>query len=383
MIPDGKSRVLVAVGCAALTLFSIGCATSAEDRIDREHALAEPRVQVQWRLALAADRGWETNPREMGTPVVTPGGDLLVGASNGWVYRVISHSGEHRWATPVDASIDAAAQLADRTVYVGTDAAELVALNWSDGQEQWRHQTRGSVEARPTVADGRVFVTDSDDWLYAVDAATGERIWDFRHQPPEFFTIKGGGQPLVVDDVVYSGFADGYLVALHADTGDEIWSVHLGDETGEFGDIDLPLYDYDDRLIATSYAGGIYAVDKDTGALEWHVDRNNLSGVQMVGGWLLATSADGEVFAVDTRDGEINWDRQLPDGHSASDLSTVEEFVVVATSDGPIYWLDLATGRVNSGWKPSSGFQSAPVFDNRLGYVMSNRGYLYGFGLAY
>lgn len=371
----GLLAVLVAISATA-------CATGpdspgAADQSD------EFRVEVDWRVDLAADRLWDIDPREMGRPVLTPRGDLIVGASDGWVHRIEGHSGEVRWSTPVDGSIDAAARFADGTVYVGTDAAQLVAVDWRDGTEQWRHETAGSVEARPTVADGRVFVTDSEDRLYAVDAATGERLWTFQAEAPEFFTIKGGGQPLVDDEIVYCGFADGTLRALHVDTGDEIWTTHLGDETGEFGDVDLPLFERDEELIATSHAGGVFAVDKETGALDWHVDRSDVSGVAYESGWLFATTATGRVLVVDTREGEIDWEYELPGEYTAMDVGLTGPFVAVATGQGPMYWLEMTSGQPITKWVPSRGFQSAPVFGDRQGYVMSNRGYLYGFGLAF
>lgn len=372
----GLLAVLVAVTAAA-------CASGPDGSSPTADEPDELRVDVQWRVDLAGDRGWELDPREMGRPVLTPRGDLIVGATDGWLHRIEGHSGDVRWSTPVGGSIDAAARLADGTVYVGSDAGELVAVDWRTGAEQWRHETAGSVESRPTAEAGRIFVTDSEDRLYAVDAASGERLWTYQSDEPDFFTIKGGGQPLVEDDVVYCGFADGNLTALHADSGDEIWSTHLGDETGEFGDVDLPLFDRGEELVATSHAGGIYSIDKETGTVGWHVERSDISGVEFESGWLFASTATGDVLAVDTREGDVAWEYELPSEYTAMDVGLTGPFVAVATGQGPMYWLEMTSGTPVTGWLPSTGFQSAPVFAEGQGYVMSNRGYLYGFGLAF
>lgn len=368
---------------AALALFlGVACANEAVIPADSPRA-SDVRVDVQWRLDLASDRAWELDPREMGQPVLSPGGDLLVGASNGWVYRIRAHSGQIVWGSEIGGSIDASAKLVGRTVYVGTDAGYLVSLDWTDGEEQWRTETRGSVETRPTVADGRVFVTDSNDVLYALDAASGEPLWDFQHQTPDFFTLKGGGEPLVIDDVVYCGFADGRLTALHTDVGEEIWTVDLGHDVDEFGDIDVPLFSDEDRLIAISHSGGIYALERQTGATLWHADITGVVGAEKHEHWLFGAAATGMVFALDTREGEVYWDYELADQDATVDVSVAGPFVAVAVSDGPMYWLHLRSGEPAAKWAPSTGFQNAPIFDDRYGYVMSNRGYLYGFGLAF
>ena len=369
---------------AALVAFvGFSCATTeAAIPADSERA-ADVRVDVKWRLDLAADRLWEMNPRELGDPVLSPGGDLLVGASNGWVYRIKTHSGDVEWQTKVGGSIDAKARLMGGNVYVGSDDGYLVVLDWREGEEIWRFETRGSVESRPTVADGRVFFTDSDDYLYAVDATTGELLWDYQREAPDFFTIKGGGEPLVVGDRVFCGFADGSLNALYADTGEEIWSTQLGDDVGEFGDIDLPLILDDDRLIAVSHSGGVYSVEPETGAILWRNDVSDVAGIEMVHGWLFGARTTGGVFAMDTREGDIYWEVELPEGHAPMDVAIAGSILAVPTAHGPIYWLRVRTGETLVKWGPARGFQNAPVFDHRYGYVMSNHGYLYGFSLAY
>ncbi len=368
---------------ALVAFFGICCATTdAPIAADSERA-ADVRVDVKWRLDLASDRMWEMDPRELGDPVLTPGGDILVGASNGWVYRILPHSGEIVWETKIGGQIDAQGRLVGRTLYMGTDAGYLVSLDWRDGEELWRFETRGSVESRPTVAGGRVFFTDSDDVLYALDATTGELLWDYQRATPEFFTIKGGGEPLVLDDVVYCGFADGALTALFIDTGEEIWSTELGDELGEFADIDLPLILHDDRIVAISHSGGIYALEPDTGAILWHSDLTDVGGVEMQLGWLFGARTTGSVFALDTREGEVYWEVDVPEGQAPMDVSIAGSLLAVPMANGPMYWLRVRTGETLVKWRPASGFQNAPVFDERYGYVMSNRGYLYGFGLAF
>lgn len=362
---------------ALAAFFGAACVQNAPHLVDDDL-----QVRVAWRTDLTTDRLWELEVRELGQPILSAGGDLLIGASDGWVYRIEAPTGQVTWATDVGGSVDGAAALVSNTVYVGTDEGEVIALDWRHGVELWRFETRGSVETTPTVSGGRLFVPDSDDVLYALDAATGDFLWDYQRRSPEFFTIKGGGQPLAVGNELYAGFADGHLVALYADSGEEIWTVYLGDESGEFGDVDLPISIDDERLVAISHAGGVYGVERDTGALLWRTEIAEVSSAELVGSWLFVTTATGRVAAIDTGEGQLRWEYELDEG-AAADLTAVDSFIVVAAAQGPLVWLDIHSGRPVGKWAPSSGFQSAPVFDERQGYVVSNRGYLYGFRLAF
>ncbi|TXD37601.1 PQQ-binding-like beta-propeller repeat protein [Lujinxingia vulgaris] len=341
------------------------------------------RVKVEWRVPLSSDRPWEINPREFGKPVLAPGGDLVVGASDGYVYRVRADTGELVWSKEIGGSIDAPVALVDGYVYAASSQGSLHKLSWERGEEIWRADGRSAFEAQPAVSDGLVAVTDSADVLYVFDAVSGELVWDYQRRQPDFFTIMGGGTPVFSGNRIFCGFADGHLVSLFSDSGEVEWTANLGDASQEFGDVDLAVIDDGELLYAVSYAGGIYAVEKSSGALMWHQDIESVADLIMQGPWLLGVSATGHVFALSKNDGEPVWRFRMPEGQSPVALSTTGPLLSVATASGPLYLVRTRDGRPVTRWNPSSGFQRAPVYDSVRGYTLSNRGYLYGYRLAY
>ncbi|WP_246084548.1 outer membrane protein assembly factor BamB family protein, partial [Salinadaptatus halalkaliphilus] len=56
--------------------------------------------------------------------------------------------------------------VADGTVFVGSDDANLYAVNAETGNQQWAF-TGSLARSSPTVADGTVFVGSDDNNLYA------------------------------------------------------------------------------------------------------------------------------------------------------------------------------------------------------------------------
>jgi outer membrane protein assembly factor BamB len=83
----------------------------------------------------------------------------------------------------LDAELTGGVAVTDRRAFVGTDAAEVVALDRSDGSVAWRAATRGPVRATPAVAGDAssrtVYATDHDGTLSAFAAADGSVR--FRH----------------------------------------------------------------------------------------------------------------------------------------------------------------------------------------------------------
>lgn len=119
-----------------------------------------------------------------GGPVEGPiaalgGGDVVFGSTDGKLYR-LSPEGGKRFAVDVGGAVRGGVAVAadEGTLYAGTMAGELVAIDAAKGAVEWRVKTGGPIRATPVLdPEGRLYVGSRDRGLYAVDAATGEIAW--------------------------------------------------------------------------------------------------------------------------------------------------------------------------------------------------------------
>jgi len=113
---------------------------------------------------------------------------------------------------------------ADGTVYVGTDAGWLVALD-RNGKVLWRYDTGDEITASPSVGlDGRVYVTS--DSIYCLEPG-GDLLWSFGAEDEYDYFF-----PSAVPDRdgnVYAGNVDGHLYAVGPD-GEMLWRKMSTDE---------------------------------------------------------------------------------------------------------------------------------------------------------
>jgi outer membrane protein assembly factor BamB len=58
-------------------------------------------------------------------------------------------------------------------VYIGSEKAQLYALNTSDGTVAWQTRVAGEAISRPVVSDGMVLVHTSNGQLQALNEAMG------------------------------------------------------------------------------------------------------------------------------------------------------------------------------------------------------------------
>ena len=132
----------------------------------------------------------------------------------------------------------------DGRMFVGfNDQDKLVALNAQTGDELWTFFTEGPVRVPPAAHDGRVYFCSDDGFLYCVDAETGGLIWKLRGGPSAQHAIGNQrivsawvarGGPVIRDKTVYFAasiwpFMGTFIYAVDAESGTIEW---VNDRTG-------------------------------------------------------------------------------------------------------------------------------------------------------
>ena len=109
-------------------------------------------------------------------------GTAFVADDAGVVYAFDADA-DRRWTREVGAPVTGGTAVTDSRVVVGTEAAEVVALDRATGAVAWRATTPGPVRGTPAVAggsDATVYAADHDGTLSAFAAADG--TVRFRHE---------------------------------------------------------------------------------------------------------------------------------------------------------------------------------------------------------
>lgn len=382
------ARPAYLVGGAAV-LLSLALSACAAPKAETAGAFGveafapRPHLKVSWRQHINPTEAWEYKPREYSTPLYRERTDqIYVGTDDGRVFKLRAGDGEILWSTRLDGPIHAEPTFGDGRIYVGTLAGTFYALDDASGKVEWEADAVASLESKAAFAEGRVFYTSSDGVLVAADAATGETLWNYRRSGPEYFTIKETAKPVVEKDAVYCGFADGVMAALQIDTGELIWKSDLSGGATEFIDADEDPIIAGDRLFAASYAGGVYALDKMTGEYVWTKEISSVADFVYGDQTLYVASATGRIVALDGDAGEVLWGFEFEE-HDPVALTATRLYLFVSTASGPIYTLDRTTGYPLMTWDPSRGFNTPVVIGKANAFAFSNRGYMYGFDLAY
>jgi len=184
----------------------------------------------------------------------------------------------------------------DDLLYVPYRDGDVQALDSETYEEVWRVETKEGVWATPLLQDGVVYFTSIDHFLYAVDAETGNAVWD---------------QPVDLEGAIAS----------------------------------TPLYD-DGYLYVGSYSHKMYKVDAVSGEIVAEYEGHNWvwSTPVLMDGVLYYTDLSGYVYALNAADLSERWaERHAEKGIRPAPVVT-EDYVVAASRDGKVYWLDRESG---------------------------------------
>lgn len=338
---------------------------------------------VDWNLQLVPNQFWEYAPREFAAPSVdSETGRIIVLTRDGFV-RSISPEGKVEWQFKAAMPFNSAALVKDGVVYAACADGNLYALNGrtlnKDGELIWKYHAGEELATTPVYADGKILVASETDVLYAIDAKTGKWLWQARQDLPSGFTIRGVAMPRVEMGVVYMGFADGTLTAMDLNDGTRKWERALAPNVQQFADVDTsPVVDESGTVFAASYKDGVYALNAETGEVQWHTVAQGLTSLISRGDVLFGTG-DGKVVAMHARTGQTLWTLDI--GNRYARAPAFVKGLLIVPTNGALIFVDPSTGRSRVSWDPGKGVSATPVFaDSRL-YVLSNLGYLYALEL--
>jgi outer membrane protein assembly factor BamB len=357
----------------ALAALVAGC--SSISKLDKPTGI--PEVISTWVMPLRAVPRFDLSPYERTKPIVL--GDILYTADlQGRVLAVHRTLGYILWETKMPAGVSGAFAYGRSKLIVGDKQGNLIALNARDGSEAWRFKVGSEWLAPPSVSLNHVFAVTSAGDLYALGESNGREIWHYNRRGDEKMTILGSGGPAVYGNSdVFQGFSDGTLVALTAEKGKVIWEKKLKSRE-RFYDIEMTPYVDDKRVVAATYDGRVYGVNRITGETNWVFPVGSYSGFVVENGRLYFGGVNHQFYAIDLASGQPIWTTAYEGGISATPV-ILKNILIFPTSSDPTYLVDTQKGKILGRVILGAGTLAAvaPSNDDGWFYALSNYGNLY------
>jgi outer membrane protein assembly factor BamB len=351
---------------------------------------------------------------ERGRAEIDPAhGRVFVGSSDHGLYALRASNGSSIWRFET-AGLVQSEPLYDSemdTVYFGSHDGAIYAVHAADGTLVWRYNCGAEVARKPVLGGETLFFANGADQLFAIDRRSGKTIWSVHRTPALGMEIAGYAGPMLDGGLVYMAYSDGHVIAYDARDGAERWTpVDLSAEA-EQAATDTPRYlDVDttpviDELAngkvvyVASYAGGVFALDAQTGARVWMNEK--AIGVTDLLLWrepahapspggpdrggpmvperrmLIASSAVSGMWALEPATGRMLWRVPVPEGGITAPVPLMGAIFFGTTRYGAFLMSPL-NGKVIDGFDLGTGFAQTPAAYGNRAFLLSNAGTFLG-----
>ncbi len=406
-----RARALVVL--AALSAASGGCESirsGANPEVPNWTHRPSWSMRVIYSKHIVAPSRAEGEPYERGQPEIDVAGRrVFVGSSDHGLYALSAQDGSEIWRFETVGFVQCAPLYDPRedVVYFGSNDGALYKVAAKDGRLLWRFMSNAEVSRRPVLDGGKLYAVNANDTVLAIQPSDGKLLWSQHRTPAMGMEVAGYAGPLVWRGRVYAAFSDGTVTAFDAKSGDEVWQpVDLSAEAEQtLGEV--PQYlDSDTTPVADtleagpvvfvgSYAGGVFALDADTGTQVWanpavagvsdlvlweqpaHAPRHGQGPAIPARHLLMAATGTTGLWALDPETGREVWRKELPAGGVSAPVP-IQGALMVSNSRLGLFLVSPLDGGLIDGVDTGDGISMTPATHGRRAFVVTNGGNFLG-----
>ncbi len=267
-------------------------------------------------------------------------------------------------------------------VYVGTEKAQVYALNTSDGSQAWQTKVAGEALSRPVISDGLVLIHTSNGQLQALNESDGAVKWTVNLDMPAL-SLRGESAPTTAFGAAIVGGDNGRVSAVLMQQGQMIWQQRISQANGpteidRLSDVDTTPVVAGNVVYALAYNGNLTALDLRSGQIMWKRELGSVSDFVVDGDRIYIIDQNDRVLALTTDGGVTLWTQSDLLHRNLTAPALYNGYIVTGDSEGYVHWINVADGRFVAQQKvDSSGFLTEPVVAGGKLLIQAKDGTLY------
>jgi len=266
--------------------------------------------------------------------------------------------------------------------YIGSEKAQIYALNTADGTIAWQTRVAGEALSRPVVSDGLVLVHTSNGILQALNESDGAVKWTVNLDMPSL-SLRGESAPTSAYGAAIVGGDNGRVSAVLMQQGQMIWQQRISQATGateidRLSDVDTTPVVVNGVVYALAYNGNLTALDLRSGQIMWKRELGSVNDFIVDGGRIYLVDQNDRLLALNTEGGVTLWTQSDLLHRNLTAPALYNGYLVVGDSEGYMHWINTDDGSFVAQQKvDGSGFLTEPVVANDKLLIQAKDGTLY------
>ncbi len=267
--------------------------------------------------------------------------------------RIVAHNAENGrmlWEILLETGVTGGVGKAKGAILLGTEDAEVIAMDLKDGHIKWTAKVSSEIMAPPKMKDDLAIIYSVDGVVTAINSVSGKRVWVSHNAVPSL-SLYGTSVPLIAGEMVITGHANGKLVALDIHSGKKIWETTIAvprgrSELARIVDLDSGMTLLNGVIYVASYQGQLAAVDQKSGQINWVRELSSYQDIEIADSHIYIIDIKSRIWALDIQSGATLWRQDKLKGRFVTSPVVQNEYVIVGDFDGYVHWLSREDGHV-------------------------------------
>lgn len=310
------------------------------------------------------------------TPVIVDNRIFALSA-DGYITSINKNNGAILWRQQISTKLLAGFVESNGMLFAFTTTGKLIAIDEKNGKIVWQKIINAATNTNfnfiPKLAADSSFVviTLPNGNLACFSITDGSPIWTFNPAGNASIT----SEPMMNNQLIMVGLSDGTITAIQFNSGLSTWTKQIA-QNNPVDQIAI----YSNTIYASSSDGSLSAFSLPDTNLVFKHQVTGAQGLAADASQLYFADNQGFLWGFDNSLGIAYWKENHFSHHHISAPVLFGNYVIVADSNGYLYWMDKNDGHlVGQNRFDSSGFSTNPISSDSLLFVYSNDGTLFAF----
>ena len=317
----------------------------------------------QYQILLPQKILWRYDPGFVGGPdLVSAGGKLVVGGSDGQLTVLEEDNGSVLWRTRDDEKFYGYPSANPELVFVGDQFERVEGLSIQTGGAVWSTKVIGKVQMAPILYQNKLITVTSKGYIFVLNSGNGRILWS---RPLEIGILSAGVAP----GYLIIGYKSS-LVALDIESGMIRWEYKVDSSFTT-----QPVMDNSNVIIGTEQ-GHMNMINLDDGVELWRFQAKGEIKASPVIQYQVLYVADrsGRITSIDLLNRKKNWETQL--NHSIVSAPVESgKYLFIGTSSGKLFILLAADGSILDEIQFKAGIENSLVKDKDVVFIRADQIY--------
>jgi len=236
-----------------------------------------------------------------------------------------------------------------KNIYIGTENADLIALDALTGELVWQVKTPGEVVSAPLVDSGKVVVSCATGEVVAFNTVDGQQAWQQNFSVP-LLSLRSQSDLVSASGAVIYARADGKMSLLLLNSGQlvrehKITTPKGSTEIARLADVDSTPVILAGTIYVVGFNGELHAIDLQSGKPVWKRGYSSFQNLSVSGYDIFVSDAKSHIYSIDRREGQERWFNKLLEWRNVTAPAIAGQHLLVGDEEGYLYWLDRDSGQ--------------------------------------